>query len=446
MKLRWILVCSFLVSLLLLATFRLGMKVGDPHSMPGEFYRKWRMKISVAMGDEPPGRFKKFRGRSGQGADLSDLDKLGSLPYLQGSVEAPEESDVGVYVEGEAEDGLNLVLSGHKPSAFLMDMRGEVLHEWSVDFGEVWPEGIDFFEHESHKKFWRRAHVFKNGDILAIFEGIGILKLDKDSNIIWKNKCRAHHDIFIGPDSMIYTLTQAKTRVDYDSEYDLGIDEYLLENFIAVLTPDGQLVKSVSVLKCYLNSDYASVLDLRLNDYDILHTNTIEIVDDSDAAKAPIYREGLFLISTLSNNTIALVDLDQERVTWAMSGLWKAQHQPTILDNGNILVFDNQGRRERSKVVEVDPLTKEVVWAYRGTDQEPFYTFNCGSSQRLPKGNTLITESNNGRAFEVTPEGEIVWEYLNPHRAGENGELIATLLEVVRIAPGDLDFDFNKQQ
>ena len=57
----------------------------------------------------------------------------------------------------------------------------------------------------------------------------------------------------------------------------------------------------------------------------------------------------------------------------------------------------------------------------------------AGTTKRLPNGNTLITESNNGRAFEVTPAGEIVWEFFNPYRTGENNELIAALYDVVRL-------------
>jgi hypothetical protein len=59
----------------------------------------------------------------------------------------------------------------------------------------------------------------------------------------------------------------------------------------------------------------------------------------------------------------------------------------------------------------------------------------------LPNGNTLITESDNGRAFEVTREGEIVWEFLSPHRAGEDGEFVATLPEVIRL-PKDFPLDW----
>jgi hypothetical protein len=51
----------------------------------------------------------------------------------------------------------------------------------------------------------------------------------------------------------------------------------------------------------------------------------------------------------------------------------------------------------------------------------------------LKNGNTLIVESDNGRAFEVTPEKEIVWEYNSIYRAGEKGKYVATLLDLVRI-------------
>ena len=54
----------------------------------------------------------------------------------------------------------------------------------------------------------------------------------------------------------------------------------------------------------------------------------------------------------------------------------------------------------------------------------------------MANGNTLITESDGGRAFEVQPNGEKVWEFFNPHREGEAGEFIATLPEMIRL-PAD---------
>ena len=47
-----------------------------------------------------------------------------------------------------------------------------------------------------------------------------------------------------------------------------------------------------------------------------------------------------------------------------------------------------------------------------------------------------------GRVIEVTRSGDIVWEFVNPHRAGEGDDLIASLLEVVRIDPAELEPEF----
>lgn len=95
---------------------------------------------------------------------------------------------------------------------------------------------------------------------------------------------------------------------------------------------------------------------------------------------------------------------------------------------GNILVFDNQGAAglppiylnmfSGSRVLEIDPVTREIVWQYdaSGTGR-PFWTFFSSfisSARRLPNGNTLINEGMNGRFFQVTLDGEIVWEFVNP--------------------------------
>ena len=95
------------------------------------------------------------------------------------------------------------------------------------------------------------------------------------------------------------------------------------------------------------------------------------------------------------------------------------QHAPVALANGRILVFDNGNFRVgqhviHSRVVEIDPATQEVVWSYADPMSSSFYTPYMGQAQRLPNGNTHITESATGRLFEVTPEGEVVWEFILP--------------------------------
>ena len=82
-----------------------------------------------------------------------------------------------------------------------------------------------------------------------------------------------------------------------------------------------------------------------------------------------------------------------------------------------MLLFDNGGHRPRStysRVLEVDPTDNSIAWEYRGDPPISFHSPNISSADRLPNGNTLICEGAPGRVFEVTPLGEIVWEYVNP--------------------------------
>jgi hypothetical protein len=140
-------------------------------------------------------------------------------------------------------------------------------------------------------------------------------------------------------------------------------------------------------------------------------------------------------------DAIAVVDQKSGLAVWVYQGSFKGQHDPKILENGNMLLFDNFGRGEASTVLEYDLKNMDVVWSYFGTNESPFYTMGSGTSQRLPNGNTLITETREGRVFEVTQTKEIVWEFFNPNLAGKNKEKIAAIWELIRFENSD-SFDW----
>jgi len=157
------------------------------------------------------------------------------------------------------------------------------------------------------------------------------------------------------------------------------------------------------------------------------------LLDGSLVEDMPAFRRGNVLISMRHTHALAVLDLDAGTVAWAATGMWKLQHDPRVLPNGRILLFDNAGYGWSSQVIEVEPRTARIAWTYRGSPAESFFSLFCGAAQSLPNGNTLITESCQGRAFEVTRAGETVWSYRNPERAGPRGELIAALFEVERV-------------
>jgi hypothetical protein len=358
--------------------------------------------------------------------------RLEAIGYAEGSAPAPDLRGV-TRRDPRAWTGTNFYTSGHAPEAILMDMDGHVLHRWRRAFLEIWPDYPRQWLAAGHSDYWRRAHLFGNGDVLVIFEGMGIARLDRDSRVLWSNPVQAHHDLDVTPEGDVYVLTRRARIVP-----ELHPEKPVLEDFVTVLDAGGRERRSVSVLEALRRSDFAGHFryDPGQRWGDVLHTNTVQVLDGRGAERLPAFRAGNVLVSILKLDLLAVVDLDAERIVWAHAGRFRRQHDPRLLDDGRLLLFDNRGDEPRSRVVELDPAAPdEWLWEFGGSPSAPFFSFSCGAAARLPNGNTLITESDAGRAFEVTRDKEIVWEFYNPHRAGQQDELIATLFEVVRLPP-----------
>lgn len=434
------------LSMVAIASFAYGIFSATYQNVPFKAVRAVHKQIFSKTGPEPQKRRPWRMARNNVSSQkLSKeqqdaIDKISALPYLKGYNLAPDAENVTVYDERLAYNGLNFVVSADAPMAYIMDMKGNKLHEWRKDFEDVWPEPFDVAGLDQDKEYWKPAWPLENGDLFAIFSDFGLIKLDKNSNLLWSYKGRTHHDLFSVENGNIYVLThevrnKAKLRVKFRA-----IKEQILEDFITILSPEGKEIRKISLLECFLNSVYSSHLEHINVPYDIFHTNTIKLIDGRLADTHPMFKKGHILLSMRAIHTIAVVDPEQEKVTWAITGMWKYQHDPRILDNGNLLLFDNRGNNGKSKIIEFNPLTQEVVWSYKGDPEEAFYSEVGGTNQRLPNGNTLIMETTYGRAFEVTPEGKIVWEFLNPHRAGDKNELIAALYRAIRLSPDQADW------
>jgi hypothetical protein len=368
------------------------------------------------------------------------LERLRAVPYVGVSETVADESGTGVlfYNPEKTHDGYNLYCTWSSGQAFLIDMEGQVVHKWTYK-----PQ-----EEDATKHGVMADHVImlENGDVVVLRKWRELIRLNWDSELIWKREMEAHHDVAQAPDGSFYVVVR-----EYRDFRDMQVRFALLVH----LTADGEEIERWSThdhlaqIKFVLNtrSFLDTVLDNalashsgggaqldKLKDqvashfrYDYFHMNTVNVLPaNALGARDPRFKKGSLLVCFRNVNQIAVLERDTYRVLWAWGeGEIEGPHHPTMLQNGHILVFDNGlPPRQYSRVLELDPATESIVWEYRAEIPEDFYSQTRGSAQRLPNGNTLICESDKGRAFEVTEEGEIVWEWVNPVTIGGRVETL----------------------
>ena len=200
--------------------------------------------------------------------------------------------------------------------------------------------------------------------------------------------------------------------------------------------------------------------DLHLFFGDWLHINSISTLGPNNHYDSGDNRfdPDNIIWSSRHTNILAIIDRRSGKIVWKLGPGYEAaaargwsmgpligMHHGHMIPKGlpgqgNILVFDNGGAagfgklsslggfllpysetRWHSRVIEFDPVTLETIWTYEkpsgflwpfSGEHHRFFSFLISSAQRLPNGNTLIAEGQCGRVFEVTSDGDIVWELL----------------------------------
>ena len=369
-----------------------------------------------------------YGGRLFGNITISKKEALKSLPYIMWAPAEKTAVYAGVtkYDPAKACIGVNLYTSINLPKAYLMDMEGNILHAWSAK--------------NSGSEHWYAVEMNKKGDIFVLtYEEKFLFCVGYDSIIKWKKDIIAHHDIAIADNGDLYTLSRKNKFI-----FKYGLPLPITDDYIMIFSPDGEFKKEISVCKIFKKNikfsnfaeGYLHVLKYAFNPmtfarmtflpknmeerikvlkkikFDILHDNRIQIINRDVEG---LCKKGNLLLSLRNLDLIAIVDLEKESIVWQWGpGIIEMQHYPTLLENNNILLFDNGTTRGYSRVIELNPLTGNIVWEYKASPPQDFFSPFEGSCQRLPNGNTLICESERGRVFEVTNAGQIVWEFYNP--------------------------------
>ena len=255
-----------------------------------------------------------------------------------------------------------------------------------------------------------------------------------DDKPIWTNKTPIHHDICVTPQHTILTFTK-EMQLYKGREVDFCvIVEFNMQGQEIFRWSTWENLKEIQSFHEPLELDRPKVFFIPETArrkkaspwggyYDYYRLNSIDVLGrtplgDQDKRFYP----GNWLISFRHGSMMFILDGVTKKIVWKcvdtdIPDNLEGQHAPRMLADGRILMLDNGRYRGWSRVLEMDPQDNRILWEYRG---ENFFTLSQGYAQRLENGNTLITESERGRAFEITAEGKVVWEYYHPEEQNKD--------------------------
>jgi hypothetical protein len=340
---------------------------------------------------------------------------------------------------------------------FLVDMEGKIVHQWDTRYGALFKGEKEPDLVSDSQRHLHGAHLYADGSILASFEYRGIAKLDRCSRPIWLLERSTHHSILPLPDGSFWTLSDDKKKKVERPHLVKGHRE----ETILHVSVDGKVLEEINIIDAIQKGGYQAILlqghpSLPENEFiDTIHLNDIELVTDELAKRIPQTKAGDFLISLRGSNALAVISRESKAVVWSMVGPFLRQHDPDIVGDGTLLVFDNRTEMKQhtpvrwleqpqawgfSRILRLDPATQQVLWSFEGSKAFPFYSSIQGKQQMLGNGNILVSDPEGGRAFEISPahENQVVWEYVNK-LAGKGDGLLGRVTEATR-------FDFDGSQ
>lgn len=295
---------------------------------------------------------------------------------------------------------------------YLIDLEGNVVHQWRMPYppglyGYLLPNGNVFYGGKVMDETWDRFPAWKR------FKGGVMVEVDRHGNVVWEHRDPDHHHDHRRIDSggALY-MTVERITPALAAKVQGGVPGSASEGMWADVLVE-------------VDADGHRVWEWHAADHLDVHRHILTVNDRRDEWShgntiAPIGNDRV-LFSFRNISTVGIVDKASGEITWELGYETLAQqHDPNMLPNGNVLIFDNGSHRRDaglpfSRAIEVNPATNEIVWEYADNPAYNFFSSYISGARRLPNGNTLITEGQFGRMFQVTPEGEVVWEFINPH-------------------------------
>ena len=331
----------------------------------------------------------------------------------------------------------------------LVDLRSfEVKKTWRPDIDKI-NESVDTSQPEfenlkrdGNTKRFRIFHPFLTEDGGLIFLGPPMVKIDKNSQLVWQNQEDAfHHSIEQDQEGNFWIPTHVYP-YQLDKKYvGLEFDNYL-DDAITKVSADGEILFQKSVTNIFIENNFM-FFDLQSNnhfDRDPIHLNDIQPV----LTDGPHWKRGDLFLSLRHQSMIILYRPSTNKIIWKGAGHTAAQHDVDILDDHRISIFNNNAWATFDGE-KVDGSNEVVIYDFK-TDSYSKYlneslkqydvrTLTEGRSQILDNNDLFIEEQNYARTLYFNKDKSLQWQHVN---RADNGNVYTVNWSRILYKPEDI--------
>lgn len=279
--------------------------------------------------------------------------------------------------------------------------------------------------------------MLSDSSLIYSLNGVtGIIKIDKDSERLWKQDSVGHHHAFnMGSDNTFWATTYNKDKgehIYYGAKFVVdGREIPFIDNTISQLdATNGRLIYHKSVTEILIENNLTHLLIKSDAQSDPLHINDVQPVFND----GPYMNKGDVFLSSRTSSWIIHYRPSSGKVIRLIEGPFMSQHDVDIESDSTIIFFNNGSQtlkgdrpdkwRLAENLIQVSPQHSGIMRYYLGTgkfesiypdlfSENEIFSFTEGLVEELAGGGYFIEEQNSSVLW-VLKDGEVLYKNILP--------------------------------
>ena len=264
--------------------------------------------------------------------------------------------------------------------------------------------------------------IMKNGDLISNSSQGPLVRINKNSELVWLVDRQAHHSISLDHDGNVVVPVVSQ------SPPDKNINPTREDGYIVVDPNTGEVIFEENLRDILeINSYFGLLYGIGIPEQDLIHLNDVEIILKNDA----FVKKGDLVFSLRNLSTVFLYRPSSKKIIWLKNGPWLKQHDVDYIGDGNFTIFDNgviddayfseikenqpahRYIKNNNSIMNYNMKNDTITKIFLLTEKNSIFTPTQGLHRILRNKDVFVEESDMAILHRVSKDQKLVWSYVH---------------------------------